>query len=99
MLFVCYDKSEVFIRNVITEQRMSPDDEIDISVFQIAFYASFYRCGGRSREQFDPQTLESSRTPGLYCVGEALDIDGRCGGYNLHWAFASGLAAGRSAAE
>lgn len=55
--------------------------------------------GGAAVEQFDPQTLESSRTPGLYCVGEALDIDGRCGGYNLHWAFASGLAAGRSAAE
>ena len=30
-------------------------------------------------------------------IGEALDIDGECGGYNLHWAFASGLAAGRSA--
>ena len=55
--------------------------------------------GGASVEQFDPLTLESSRTPGLFCVGEALDIDGRCGGYNLHWAFASGLAAGRSAAQ
>ena len=55
--------------------------------------------GGAAVEQFDPLTLESCRTPGLYCVGEALDIDGRCGGYNLHWAFASGLAAGRSAAE
>ena len=55
--------------------------------------------GGAAVEQFDPMTLESLHTPGLYCVGEALDIDGRCGGYNLHWAFASGLAAGRSAAE
>ena len=36
---------------------------------------------------------------GLYAVGEALDIDGACGGYNLHWAFASGLRAGRSAAR
>ena len=32
-------------------------------------------------------------------VGEALDVDGACGGYNLHWAFASGLRAGRSAAR
>lgn len=55
--------------------------------------------GGVSVSEFDPLTLESRRHPGLYCVGEALDIDGRCGGYNLHWAFASGLSAGRSAAE
>ena len=53
--------------------------------------------GGAAVEQFDPATLESRILPGLYCVGEALDIDGECGGYNLHWAFASGLAAGRSA--
>ena len=55
--------------------------------------------GGAAADQFDPLTLESRRVPGLYCVGEALDIDGRCGGYNLHWAFVSGLAAGRSAAQ
>ena len=53
--------------------------------------------GGAAVEGFDPRTLESRRIPGLYCVGEALDVDGQCGGYNLHWAFASGLAAGRSA--
>ena len=55
--------------------------------------------GGAAVGEFDPLTLQSQSHPGLYCVGEALDIDARCGGYNLHWAFASGLAAGRSAAE
>ena len=55
--------------------------------------------GGAAAEGFDPLTLESRLVPGLYCVGEALDVDGRCGGYNLHWAFASGLSAGRSAAQ
>lgn len=55
--------------------------------------------GGADPEQFCPDTLESRLQPGLYMAGEALDIDGRCGGYNLHWAFASGLAAGRSAAR
>ena len=54
--------------------------------------------GGAAVEGFDPATLESRLCPGLYCVGEALDVDGACGGFNLHWAFASGLAAGRSAA-
>ncbi len=53
--------------------------------------------GGAGVEGFDPATLESRLIPGLYCVGEALDVDGACGGYNLHWAFSSGLAAGRSA--
>ena len=35
--------------------------------------------------------------PGLYIVGESLDVDGRCGGYNLQWAFSSGRLAGLSA--
>ena len=53
--------------------------------------------GGADVRYFDPATLESTLYPGLYAVGEALDVDGACGGFNLHWAFASGLAAGRSA--
>lgn len=55
--------------------------------------------GGACVDGFEALTLESRLVPGLYCIGEALDVDGRCGGYNLHWAFASGLAAGRSAAQ
>ena len=37
--------------------------------------------------------------PGLYFVGETLDCAGSCGGYNLHWAFGSGITAGRAAAR
>lgn len=55
--------------------------------------------GGADVAEFDPETMESRRVPGLYAAGETLDIDGACGGYNLHWAFASGLRAGRSAAH
>ena len=44
------------------------------------------------------KTLEASAVPGLYLAGEILDIDGPCGGYNLAWAFCSGIQAGRSAA-
>ena len=43
--------------------------------------------------------LESNNSPGLFVCVEVLDIDGDSGGYNLHWAFASGLRAGRSAAR
>lgn len=54
--------------------------------------------GGAKNGEFDPETMASRLCPGLYAAGEALDVDARCGGYNLHWAFASGLTAGRSAA-
>ena len=42
--------------------------------------------------------LESIAYPGLFFAGEALDVEGPCGGYNLHWAWASGMRAGRAAA-
>lgn len=42
-------------------------------------------------------SMESKIKSGLYFTGEALDVDGMCGGYNLHFAFASGIQAGKSA--
>lgn len=53
--------------------------------------------GGVDPRQVDPRTLSSRLCPGLYLTGELLDVDGDCGGYNLHFAFATGLLAGRSA--
>lgn len=53
--------------------------------------------GGIRTDEVDPETLESRLVPHLYIVGEALDIDGDCGGYNLQWAWASGLLAAESA--
>lgn len=52
--------------------------------------------GGFDVSAFDAETFEAKEMPGLYVVGEALDVDAPCGGFNLHWAFASGLMAGRS---
>lgn len=42
--------------------------------------------------------LESKKTPGVYFAGEMLDVDGKCGGYNLQWAWCSGYLAGKAAA-
>jgi predicted Rossmann fold flavoprotein len=53
--------------------------------------------GGVPVGEVDPQTLESRRVKGLYLTGETLDVVGPCGGYNLHFAFASGALAGRAA--
>lgn len=44
-------------------------------------------------------TLESRLVPGVFFAGEILDVDGRCGGYNLQWAWCSGYLAGMAAAE
>lgn len=51
--------------------------------------------GGVATEELTDE-CESRRCRGLYVVGETADVDGRCGGYNLLWAWASGIAAGRS---
>ncbi len=53
--------------------------------------------GGFCPDSFNPTTLESRMQPGLFVTGEALDVDAPCGGYNLHWAFATGLLAGNAA--
>lgn len=45
------------------------------------------------------ETMESRKVPGVFFAGELLDVDGKCGGYNLQWAWCSGYLAGRAAAE
>ncbi len=55
--------------------------------------------GGVSLNQFDGLTMQSRLCRGLYAAGEVLNVDGFCGGYNLQWAWSSGILAGRSAAR
>lgn len=50
--------------------------------------------GGVPLREVDMGTMESKKQPGLYLAGELLDVHGDCGGYNLHWAWATGMAAG-----
>ena len=54
--------------------------------------------GGVDLHEVHSETLESRLVPGLYFAGEALDVDGDCGGFNLQWAWSSGHLAGQSAA-
>lgn len=54
--------------------------------------------GGVLLDRFD-DGLQSTLVPGLYACGELLDCDADCGGYNLHWAWCTGIIAGRSAAK
>ncbi len=49
--------------------------------------------GGVKGDEVDPRTFESKKIEGLYIIGEALDCNGDCGGYNLQFAFATGYLA------
>jgi len=53
--------------------------------------------GGVATEELSSKTMESKQVPGLYFAGEVIDVTGQLGGYNLHWAWASGYVAGQYA--
>jgi predicted Rossmann fold flavoprotein len=52
--------------------------------------------GGVDLKEVDAKTLESKRCPGLFFAGEVLDVDGRIGGFNFQWAWASGTVVGKA---
>lgn len=85
------ESTEVLV-DMLTRTSLKVDSIGPISQCQV------YR-GGFMPAAFDTETLQARETPGLFTAGEALDVDGPCGGYNLHWAWGSGLLAGRSAAR
>lgn len=59
------------------------------------FFNAQVCAGGLALEELD-EHMQIRRFPGLYMTGELLDADGICGGYNLHWAFATGTIAGKA---
>lgn len=68
---------------------------IELSVARLGgFDEAMVTRGGVDTAQVDRRTMRSRLCPGLYIVGETLDVDGDTGGYNLQWAFSSGAAAG-----
>jgi predicted flavoprotein YhiN len=54
------------------------------------FKKAIVTSGGVELKEVNRQTLEAKKIKNLFFAGEVLDVDGRCGGYNLTWAFASG---------
>ena len=55
--------------------------------------------GGVPLDEIDTVTMQSTVQQGFYLAGEVLDVAGDCGGFNLHWAWCSGIRAGRAAAK
>jgi predicted Rossmann fold flavoprotein len=53
--------------------------------------------GGVDTNELSARTMESKKVPGLYFIGEVVDVTGHLGGFNFQWAWASGYAAGQAA--
>jgi predicted flavoprotein YhiN len=52
--------------------------------------------GGVATAELDPRTMQARAVPGLYFIGEVVDVTGWLGGYNFQWAWASGHACGEA---
>lgn len=63
------------------------------------FEDAMVTAGGCALDGIDPASFASKKVPGLHVTGELLDVDGRSGGFNLHFAWTSGILAGRAAAR
>jgi len=52
--------------------------------------------GGVDTDELSPKTMETIKVPGLFFIGEVVDVTGQLGGFNFQWAWASGASAGRA---
>ena len=86
------DLSENDIRKIA---RSAANYRIEISGTRGFEYAQV-TAGGADCREFFSCTMESKIVPGLYAAGEVLNVDGDCGGFNLMFAFASGMIAGKA---
>lgn len=81
-------EKELLVSNII---------ELEIDIFDTNSFDKSQVCsGGIALDEMNIDTMESNIINGLYIVGELLDVDGDCGGYNLTWAWLSGIIAGEN---
>lgn len=87
-------------QNVNKEEVVNLLLDLRVTVIGTKDYENAQVCrGGVSLKEIDCQTMESLKVKNLYLVGELLDVDGDCGGYNLGFAWMSGILAGKSVAK
>ncbi len=103
ILKACSFKGETPMRQLNSSEIKNICEKIKCLAFTVTGTNGFNNAqitvGGADVSEFDSRTLESKIVKGLYCTGEILDVDSVCGGFNLQWAWASGLAAGKTASE
>lgn len=83
----CYNIDWKFKQNLLNILQNWQFKVIDTN----SFSNSQVTCGGIDTAKVNPKTLESTLVKGLYFSGEILDVDGDCGGFNLQWAWSSGI--------
>lgn len=77
------------IANSLNKWTLVPDDTEGFSKAEVT-------AGGVDTDELSSKTMESKKVPGLYFVGEVVDVTGWLGGYNFQWAWASGFCAGKA---
>lgn len=93
-------RRDIYLSNLSKDEmerllRSLTDFKIDI--FSTNSFEKAQVCqGGVSLKEINSKTMESLKVKNLFFIGEVVDIDGDCGGYNLGWAWISGIKAGRS---
>ena len=104
LVSVLFQKAQFPIDKTLSEISKEKIGELCRLLFHFPFKASKIadftkaQCtaGGVSVSEVYPESMESKLCPKLYFAGEILDVDGLCGGYNLHFAFGSGILSGRA---
>ena len=83
------DRRLVEVERALGDWRFSPNGTEGFAKAEVT-------AGGIATEGLSSKTMEARRVPGLYAIGEAVDVTGWLGGYNFQWAWASGWAAGQA---
>jgi predicted Rossmann fold flavoprotein len=84
------DKELRDIAHQMHDWEIKPDSTEDYRTAEVTL-------GGIDTDELSSKTMESRKVKGLYFTGEVIDVTGQLGGYNLHWAWASGFVAGQFA--
>lgn len=94
---------DIPIKELSEEEKEKIITSIKLTKISVSKYRDFefaqICAGGLTDQQVDSNSFESKLVSDLYFAGEILNVDGLCGGYNLHFAWASGFVAGKNAAN
>jgi predicted Rossmann fold flavoprotein len=83
------DKERKQIAALLHDWQVTPSGTVGYNKAEVT-------CGGIDTHALSSKTMECIEVPGLYFIGEVVDVTGQLGGYNFQWAWASGYAAGQS---
>jgi predicted Rossmann fold flavoprotein len=83
------DKQRKLIAATIHDWQVTPSGTLGYVKAEVT-------CGGVDTHALSSKTMECNEVPGLYFIGEVVDVTGQLGGYNFQWAWASGHAAGQA---